>query len=1037
MSLVPSFHPDSYSDVQSLHNRLLVVEGALSQLSTSSPSSSSLSSALGSVPPFKSSYPTSSSSQVPSSGNFSQGSAAIFSNCAVGSASLAGLPCNDRALLATGPSGSSVIISLEDVAGLWMNELDSSLNAESTGGNNGAFPPFTSLRPNANSSGKVKLEPSPVLLPLSPSSLNGHSSNASTPGGPSQSAVQPPVFIPPVPHTLFLPSVSQSDPSSELPQVTPALLQHLPVTAAARAHLIRGLSRTMALHPCFNIRHFERRVEAMMAWGEPSAAESSSDDGRPKARELARELFLGIPPARKRKPTLSFFAGAAAAFALGSLVANEIPEASGSPGAPGTSSPSPAAMYALSEQALGLFEKTSSYDVDSLIAMILQVMYQMHDGQMRIAQGVFPMVAKMVNVARLMGLGVDPDEFPGTYSLFDAETRRRVWWDIYYYDVFISDCMGHSPLIADGSFTTKLPADVDEHHFTSSSTSLAPPSVEGDRSDNCFTYFILKCRLAQLVKSIRKQISKDAASEDGADLSIDLVAASESDVTLWLSELPPRYQLDVDPDLAHALPPSCSSATLTAQRCVLAMTAARITLKLYIPFLRDTQSKPPHQASLGSVTAAHTVVSAARLLHSVWKGTRPAAFDFYDYGRSVFDAAVVCAHTVIQQPTSILTTQAMQIVSGAMDILHDLGGAREDGPNDAWKIVDMMRRKAELSKANGLCMDDANAGHKRKRTESDENSFDNGLQLPYVGASITSTKTDQARPILAPSRPSIVTAKEICSGPLKPSSDSAAKSLEEKKSKDKTYPPVGIRVRPGQNRPFNRQRTHSLSPNSPLVLSGSHPPSSPADVMPAQLETVNLPPHAGPESSSLGGYSTFHPSPPQMKENPPPSHPMPQEQYSQQMGDPQRYSHTSFQSSSPPMPGVYDPNANGTSFAGPGAEHMQPPPYNQSPPDFYQYSQAGGQAFNQGLPMPDYATGTPVESVPNAPGEHSYLLPSDKYRKEHMGAHDYHAQRQPGMGMVVQAVPGWPGHGVAPAQQHQQAQQQQMWEYKYYNGVAG
>lgn len=80
--------------------------------------------------------------------------------------------------------------------------------------------------------------------------------------------------------------------------------------------------------------------------------------------------------------------------------------------------------------------------------------------------------------------------------------------------------------------------------------------------------------------------------------------------------------------------------------------------------------------------------------------------------------------------------------------------------------------------------------------------------------------------------------------------------------------------------------------------------------------------------------------------------------------------------------------------------------------------------------MPDYSTGTPIEqSVPN--GEHSFLLPEDKYRsKDQMGPHDYHAQRQPGMGLVVQTVPGWPGHGVPPAQQHQQ----QVW---YYNGVSG
>ena len=41
----------------------------------------------------------------------------------------------------------------------------------------------------------------------------------------------------------------------------------------------------------------------------------------------------------------------------------------------------------------------------------------------------------MVNVARMMGLAIDPDEFPGTYNLFKAETRRRLWWDVFYYDL--------------------------------------------------------------------------------------------------------------------------------------------------------------------------------------------------------------------------------------------------------------------------------------------------------------------------------------------------------------------------------------------------------------------------------------------------------------------------------------------------------------------------------------------------------------------------------------------------------------------------
>jgi len=77
----------------------------------------------------------------------------------------------------------------------------------------------------------------------------------------------------------------------------------------------------------------------------------------------------------------------------------------------------------------------------------------------------------MVNITRQMGLASDPDEFVGGFagerdaggrdlgaggsgsgsektvsggkgggegggfSLFEAETRRRIWWDVYYYDL--------------------------------------------------------------------------------------------------------------------------------------------------------------------------------------------------------------------------------------------------------------------------------------------------------------------------------------------------------------------------------------------------------------------------------------------------------------------------------------------------------------------------------------------------------------------------------------------------------------------------
>ncbi|KAI0772943.1 hypothetical protein BD413DRAFT_473675 [Trametes elegans] len=362
------------------------------------------------------------------------------------------------------------------------------------------------MRPST-SAVSVKLEPTPASIPPCSSTTLG-------------SSIQLPVggirtLHPPAPYDAFLPPPSAGP--SALPQVTAALVAYLPAEPS-RARYLKAFRETMLLHPCFNVPHLEQRIAAMFTWADGGSFSVST--GPMSKADLARDIFFntgkgkakeqsrgtGPPPGGPRggnspKPTLSFFATACAAFALGALVARDdesepsTPAASGAPQLP--SSPvdsvgTAATLFALSEQALQLFEKTAAYDLDSVIAMILQVLCMLHEGQMSVAQDVFPLVGKMVNVARMMGLAIDPDEFPGTYNLFEAEMRRRLWWDVFYYDLFVADCMGHPPLIADNTHTTHLPADVDEEKFTPSSTSLPVP--ESADSDASSVYFGLKCR---------------------------------------------------------------------------------------------------------------------------------------------------------------------------------------------------------------------------------------------------------------------------------------------------------------------------------------------------------------------------------------------------------------------------------------------------------------------------------------------------------------------------------------------------------------
>ncbi len=61
---------------------------------------------------------------------------------------------------------------------------------------------------------------------------------------------------------------------------------------------------------------------------------------------------------------------------------------------------------------------------------------------MALPQTLFPLLGKMVQVARGMALWIDPEDGgtstnPTSYGLFEIEMRRRMWWDVYYYDLSV------------------------------------------------------------------------------------------------------------------------------------------------------------------------------------------------------------------------------------------------------------------------------------------------------------------------------------------------------------------------------------------------------------------------------------------------------------------------------------------------------------------------------------------------------------------------------------------------------------------------
>ncbi|KAI0692722.1 hypothetical protein BC835DRAFT_32351 [Cytidiella melzeri] len=642
------------------------------------------------------------------------------------------------------------------------------------------------------------------------------------------------------------------------------------------------------------------------------------------------------------------------------------------------------------------------------------------------------------------------------------------------FERLVSECMGQQPLILENSFTTKLPADVDEEKFSPSSTTI--PTFSTESGEAAPTYLGLKCRLVQLVKGIRRQAAKDLADDD---VSIDQAASGEAEISTWLSDLPPAFRLNMEADMAHSLSGSPSTSPfVVAQRCDLVIAANHVVLKLYLPFMKEScvssGSKPSHQALMGTINAAHAVIYASRVLHSLWRDTRPTAFDYYDYGRSLFDAAIICAYAVIQQPKNILAAEAIKSLSSALEVMHALDNIRtgldaSGSPSEATHVVELMKEKAERARASEV----APTGTKRKRNDSlplREAKLAGGFQLPYVGASVSFVKPDQSRVTPLASKIADVTASRR--GSLGNPPDAKAfksSSSSGKKDKDKAskYPPIGIRVRSPQSPPPTSQMTYDAGINH----------AGPAATNPAAVSPMS-PPDGSQQSSTLSSHSNTaayqypqtHVAPSQQQE-PRITNAMRHDfqlEYNHTAGPANDHYHSSFASDSspgsssgyehapppPPSASSYDINSSQPpqSFrsvppSNPQEYYMPPTPFTPNPSAYEQQSsQSMSMPVSYGMPPPidTSMNGGGVLSIPGTPRDSYHILPA----KSSSSSGGPHFDTQLGKSeldrqMHVEYQPTATSHGIAMTATSMTApyvqgwrpdvRQSHPWEYRMFN----
>ncbi|KAG8711053.1 hypothetical protein FRC08_016373 [Ceratobasidium sp. 394] len=547
---------------------------------------------------------------------------------------------------------------------------------------------------------------------------------------------------------------------------------------------------------------------------------------------------LGSGSARQKWP-LSLLAVGTAGLAIGAQVVAEsdgaipLPSSSSSSSqTPGSSSssahshsqhPSPVSLpasqlpcartlAALSLRALS----PNGQDTDAVLAALLHAARGTLDGRARIAPRVWPDVCRAVGVARGMGLGVDRE------GAGKEEWRRRVWWEVYCADLFTSDYIGLPPSIDDGTFSTALPKEDDGKD---------DDDEDREREDG-MPYFILKCRLAQLIKTLKRRLL------DERPLPLEGAAAMERAIGEFMRDLPPAWKLDMSvPAVAMGL--GDEEAAIMVQRCELAAAANSLILKAYHPFLKRSVTAlssstseafaSPHQAALACSSAAHALIHASLAAHQLLPRTRPYAF-----AKQLFGGAVVAASVAIGAPTGMFARIALDDVRGALGVLRELdmtcgAGQRVEGvPSEAVRVVEVLVSKAEAAMGVGS----SGIGMKRKRGQdagtasAGDEGLGIGFEMPYVGPGVVTCgleaegepekeREGTVAPVQLPPPQQLPTTTTM--PPVEPRREREPKR-ESKLAKVSPYPRIGVRVRnkpPGAKMARSRAGSRGNGERSP------------------------------------------------------------------------------------------------------------------------------------------------------------------------------------------------------------------------------
>ncbi|KAM6501082.1 hypothetical protein JOM56_004096 [Amanita muscaria] len=638
--------------------------------------------------------------------------------------------------------------------------------------------------------------------------------------------------------------------------------------------------------------------------GSSSAAPSAEPPLTPQSRtqntkrDSESEFDATERTTKERSESLPFFAAVCLLLALGTTASqttgSEPHVDAPSQSFTGSETESPEFFYTLAQQSLDVWENNlanlsvpnaedkeavkaeEDEKLDYLVAGLLTVGYQLYepfarrkgkDSERRRVNALnkaFSSVGKMVNMARAMGLGKDrkspvrcKDE-KGTSNGKDAkkkvraeerrkrrdDLRRLIWWDIGFYELFISDALGHSSLLSSSPCMVQFPRCADlspSNDGIESGQEDAQQEPSSYQDEECLVYGIVgkyhgaRCRLTKIAQTIKQKL---AHPDCCCGYTLDQAAQLEGEVNRFVEGLPPPLRFlfkeegkEVTTTRSQDMQPTTDEAQQSMQRSQLAIMTQRLIMMVYLPFLRQHSESRPSNFSSPAVTATlsdHSIdstdqqsddsawnpalqstVNAAQCIIQASKALLqwpisdrppdqllvPSLLDLYPLEKILLDAVIICTHATTFHGTLFSCHQAIEYASSALEMLLGM----DLDPNHK-TLLERVKKRFNITIQN---RDPPSLyGVKRKHDSI-------GVEGRGRGAEASKSHTYSSHPStevqLTGDRPSQrATQNDIPADLTKPSCAESARSSRDPETGQKSkkhakknhqYPAVGIRVR--------------------------------------------------------------------------------------------------------------------------------------------------------------------------------------------------------------------------------------------------